>query len=392
MLGLNTPGLPRLAVRVRRAQAQARPHPGAGGGRRRAGRHQHHAPQPPGRRGAGGRRHPRADRLRHPPPRGELRRGQPASTSCSSTRTGRALLAGGQELPPAPRRDAGRVPRLRRRPLARSTCASSTAMVAAGRPRRDAVRGPAHRLRRLRGLRRPRPGLCRRAWTRPPTRASRCWSTPARSLGRPCGSPAACPGATPRDGASWRNKQGSGRPLMGGIFNIAFRIVSTLLGLLLVCMGGVWVLQGLQHRLQGRLHGRRQAVGRLGRAGDAGRHRPDRLEQHPARQSLGHTRTSRPGAECRPGDRTHWYSRCLRIRCLGWYAPRAFLSQVTSPPARPARSIASPASRLGCLGRRWPAARSHRAADRREARQHRAQPAGSGRRGRVRGHRQGQRL
>jgi hypothetical protein len=32
---------------------------------------------------------------------------------------------------------------------------------------------------------------------------------------------------------------------MGGIFNITFRIVSTLLGLLLVCMGGVWVLQGL---------------------------------------------------------------------------------------------------------------------------------------------------
>jgi hypothetical protein len=32
---------------------------------------------------------------------------------------------------------------------------------------------------------------------------------------------------------------------MGGIFNIVFRIVSTLLGLLLVCMGSVWVLQGL---------------------------------------------------------------------------------------------------------------------------------------------------
>jgi len=32
---------------------------------------------------------------------------------------------------------------------------------------------------------------------------------------------------------------------MGAIFNVVFRIVSTLLGLLLVCMGGVWVLQGL---------------------------------------------------------------------------------------------------------------------------------------------------
>ena len=29
------------------------------------------------------------------------------------------------------------------------------------------------------------------------------------------------------------------------IFNIAMRIVSTLLGALLVCMGGIWILQGL---------------------------------------------------------------------------------------------------------------------------------------------------
>ncbi|HEY0438416.1 MAG TPA: hypothetical protein VGC92_17375 [Phenylobacterium sp.] len=32
---------------------------------------------------------------------------------------------------------------------------------------------------------------------------------------------------------------------MGGIFNIVFRIVSSLLGVLMVCMGAVWVLQGL---------------------------------------------------------------------------------------------------------------------------------------------------
>jgi hypothetical protein len=32
---------------------------------------------------------------------------------------------------------------------------------------------------------------------------------------------------------------------MRALFNIAFRIVSTLLGLLMVCMGGIWVLQGL---------------------------------------------------------------------------------------------------------------------------------------------------
>jgi drug/metabolite transporter superfamily protein YnfA len=29
------------------------------------------------------------------------------------------------------------------------------------------------------------------------------------------------------------------------IFNVAMRIVSSLLGLLLVCMGGIWILQGL---------------------------------------------------------------------------------------------------------------------------------------------------
>ena len=32
---------------------------------------------------------------------------------------------------------------------------------------------------------------------------------------------------------------------MGKLFNIVMRVVSTLLGLLMVCMGGIWVLQGL---------------------------------------------------------------------------------------------------------------------------------------------------
>ena len=32
---------------------------------------------------------------------------------------------------------------------------------------------------------------------------------------------------------------------MAAVFNIVFRIISSLLGLLLVCMGGVWILQGL---------------------------------------------------------------------------------------------------------------------------------------------------
>ena len=32
---------------------------------------------------------------------------------------------------------------------------------------------------------------------------------------------------------------------MRSIFNIVMRIVSTLLGVLMVCLGGVWTLQGL---------------------------------------------------------------------------------------------------------------------------------------------------
>jgi hypothetical protein len=32
---------------------------------------------------------------------------------------------------------------------------------------------------------------------------------------------------------------------MGKLFNTVMRIVSSLLGLLLVCMGGIWILQGL---------------------------------------------------------------------------------------------------------------------------------------------------
>jgi hypothetical protein len=38
---------------------------------------------------------------------------------------------------------------------------------------------------------------------------------------------------------------------MGGLFNIVMRVVSTLLGLLMICLGGVWVLQGLDIAFQG---------------------------------------------------------------------------------------------------------------------------------------------
>ena len=32
---------------------------------------------------------------------------------------------------------------------------------------------------------------------------------------------------------------------MGNLFHIVMKVVSTLVGLLMVCMGGIWVLQGL---------------------------------------------------------------------------------------------------------------------------------------------------
>jgi hypothetical protein len=37
---------------------------------------------------------------------------------------------------------------------------------------------------------------------------------------------------------------------MGKLFNIVMQIVSTLLGVLMVCMGGIWVLQGLDIAFQ----------------------------------------------------------------------------------------------------------------------------------------------
>ena len=32
---------------------------------------------------------------------------------------------------------------------------------------------------------------------------------------------------------------------MGGAFHIVMKVVSVLLGLLMICMGGIWILQGL---------------------------------------------------------------------------------------------------------------------------------------------------
>jgi hypothetical protein len=38
---------------------------------------------------------------------------------------------------------------------------------------------------------------------------------------------------------------------MGGLFNGVFKVVSTLLGVLMVCLGVVWILQGLDVAFQG---------------------------------------------------------------------------------------------------------------------------------------------
>ena len=65
MLGLNTPGLGVWLSRSDAPKRKLRLDAGAGRGRRRPRRGQHHAPQPAGRRGAGGGRDPRAGRLRH---------------------------------------------------------------------------------------------------------------------------------------------------------------------------------------------------------------------------------------------------------------------------------------------------------------------------------------
>jgi len=37
----------------------------------------------------------------------------------------------------------------------------------------------------------------------------------------------------------------AGSRMMGSVFNIVMRVVSTLLGLLMICFGGIWILQGL---------------------------------------------------------------------------------------------------------------------------------------------------
>ena len=37
---------------------------------------------------------------------------------------------------------------------------------------------------------------------------------------------------------------------MGTAFNVVMKIVSTLIGVLMVCMGGIWILQGLDIAFQ----------------------------------------------------------------------------------------------------------------------------------------------
>ena len=37
---------------------------------------------------------------------------------------------------------------------------------------------------------------------------------------------------------------------MGSLFNIVMRVISTLIGLLMICGGGIWILQGLDIAFQ----------------------------------------------------------------------------------------------------------------------------------------------
>ena len=38
---------------------------------------------------------------------------------------------------------------------------------------------------------------------------------------------------------------------MGKLFNIVMQVVSTLLGVVMICLGGIWILQGLDIAFQG---------------------------------------------------------------------------------------------------------------------------------------------
>jgi hypothetical protein len=46
-------------------------------------------------------------------------------------------------------------------------------------------------------------------------------------------------------GADWTQQTARGRRRVRNLFNIVMRIVSSLLGLLMIALGGIWILQGL---------------------------------------------------------------------------------------------------------------------------------------------------
>ncbi len=72
-------------------------------------------------------------------------------------------------------------------------------------------------------------------------------------------------------------------------FNVIMRIVSTLIGLLLVLMGGIWILQGLNLAWGALARSFMQgdpALGSLWRNRADHRRLPGHLEQHPAARRL----------------------------------------------------------------------------------------------------------
>jgi hypothetical protein len=73
---------------------------------------------------------------------------------------------------------------------------------------------------------------------------------------------------------------------MRAAFNVMMRIVSTLLGVVMIAMGTVWILQGTRLGVPVRVHGWQQALGPLWRDPCAARHRTGDLEQYAAGQKL----------------------------------------------------------------------------------------------------------